>query len=62
VLPDQVCNEIRAKRYSICTEQEQKELKKKLSLFAIKRIKEKREFFNIILITRRAEFHGLARG
>jgi len=49
VLLDQVRNEIRAKRYSIYTEQESKELKKRLSVFAFRRIKEKKEFFNIIL-------------
>ena len=49
VLPDQVRNEIRARRYSICTEQEQKKLKKKLSVFAERRIQKKNEFFNTIL-------------
>jgi len=33
VLLDQVHNEIRTKRYSICNEQEQKELKKKFWRF-----------------------------
>jgi len=43
VLLDQVRNEIRGKRYLICTEQEWRKLNGKLTIFAERRIKGKRE-------------------
>ena len=46
MLLDHGPNDIRVKPYSIFTEQEYKKLKKKFSIFAVKRIKEKREFIN----------------